>query len=349
MSEHMQGHAIEMAELLTKALGRIEKLESSVGDLTAANQRSERTIGELSSKLKEVDQKCEEKEKKVAKLEKKIQSMELVNKIQPKVSNAHDLVEPDCALTQNKGPSVASDESTSSGYSSTRNMPPPYPVKSLSGSAFPSRSTVAEVSRMKQEIDTHQTQLLKMSENLQSVQQSLTQHAVVIDEVRLRQDVLDVKTTNGVFIWKIPDIRRRFRDAMEGRTISLYSPPFYTSPHGYRMCVRTYLNGDGIGKGTHMSVFFVLMRSEHDSLLTYPFKQSVRFTLVNQANPASSITEAFVPDLSSPSFQRPEKDMNVASGFPKFARQSILHDENFTQGNVIYIKCQVDLTGLNSL
>ena len=23
-----------------------------------------------------------------------------------------------------------------------------------------------------------------------------------------------------------------------------------TSPHGYRVCVRTYLNGDGIGKGT---------------------------------------------------------------------------------------------------
>ena len=345
MSEHMQGHAIEMAELLTKALGRIEKLESSVGDLTAANHRSEGKIGELSSKLKEVEQKSEEKEKKIAKLEKKIQSMELVNKIQPKVLNTRDFVEPDCALTRYKGPSVASDESPISGYCPTRNM---NPVKSLSGSAFPSRSTEAEVSRMKQEIDTHQTQLLKMNENLQSVQQSLTQHAVVIDEVRLRQDVLDVKTTNGVFIWKIPDIRRRFRDAMEGRTISLYSPPFYTSPHGYRMCVRTYLNGDGIGKGTHMSVFFVLMRSEHDSLLTYPFKQSVRFTLVNQANPASSITEAFVPDLSSPSFQRPEKDMNVASGFPKFSRQSILHDENFTQGNVIYIKCQVDLTGLNS-
>ena len=149
-----------------------------------------------------------------------------------------------------------------------------------------------------------------------------------------------------MFIWKIPDIRRRFRDAMDGRTISLYSPSLFTSPHGYHMCIRTYLNGDGIGKGTHMSLFFVLMRSEHDSLLSYPFKQSVCFTLINQANPAASISEAFVPDLRSPSFQKPEKDMNVASGFPKFACQSVLHDDHFTQGNVIYIKCQVDLTGL---
>ena len=260
-----------------------------------------------------------------------------------------DFVEKDCMAT--RGPTIASDE-PSSLYSTTRNSATrnaassSLALKSLSSRVPQSRSTEAVVSQMQQEMDTHQTQLLKISENLQTVQQSLTQHAIVIDEVRLRQDVLDVKTTNGVFIWKIPDIRRRFRDAMDGRTISLYSPPFFTSPHGYRMCVRTYLNGDGIGKGTHMSVFFVLMRSEHDSLLSYPFKQSVRFTLINQANPSASITEAFIPDLSSPSFQKPEKDMNVASGFPKFARQSVLQDDQFTQGNMIYIKCQVDLTGL---
>ena len=206
-------------------------------------------------------------------------------------------------------------------------------------------TTDAAVS-LNERVKANEMQLLNMSKMLQSLQQSLTQHAVVIDEVRLRQDVLDVKTTNGVFIWKIPDIRRRYRDALDGRTISLYSPPFYTSPHGYRMCVRTYLNGDGIGKGTHMSVFFVLMRSEHDNLLPWPFRQSVRFTLINQSNPWASITEAFIPDLTSPSFQRPEKDMNVASGFPKFARQSVLHDDNFTKGNTIFIKCQVDLMGL---
>jgi hypothetical protein len=88
------------------------------------------------------------------------------------------------------------------------------------------------------------------------------------------------------------------------------------------------------------------MRSEQDNLLPWPFKQSVRFTLVNQKNPASSITEAFIPDLKSPSFQKPENDMNIASGFPKFARQNVLNDESFTCGNMIYIKCQVDLAGL---
>ena len=191
-------------------------------------------------------------------------------------------------------------------------------------------------------------ELLKMSETLQTIQLKITQYVSAIDEIRQRQDVLDVKTTNGTLVWKITDIRKRYQDAVEQRTISLDSLPFYTSPHGYRMCIQTYLNGDGIGKGTHLSVFFVIMRSEYDNLLNWPFKQSVRFTLVNQKNPEASITEAFVSDLKSPSFQKPENDMNIASGFPKFARQSVLQDDNFTQGNVIYIKCQVDLTGLTS-
>ena len=226
-------------------------------------------------------------------------------------------------------------------------LPKQQPKESIRVPAPPSVGANIETDRVEKEMCY--TQLQKLAENVQAIQNSLTQYAIAIDEVRLRQDVLDVKTTNGLFVWKIPDIRRRYRDAVDGRTVSLYSPPFYTSPHGYRVCIRTYLNGDGIGKSTHISVFFFIMRSEHDNLLPWPFKQSVRFTLVNQKKQTASITEAFAPDLHSPSFQKPEYDMNIASGFPKFARQSVLQDENFTKDNILYIKCQVDLNGLTPI
>lgn len=199
---------------------------------------------------------------------------------------------------------------------------------------------------LRESVEKHDNQISRLHESMQGIQHSITQYSIAVDELRLRQDVQDVKTTHGIFIWKIPDIRRRYRDALDRKTISLYSPPFQTSPHGYRMCIRVYLNGDGSGKGTYISAFFVLMRSEHDDLLPFPFKQSVRFTLMNQSNHSESITEAFAPDLKSQSFHKPEGEMNVASGFPKFARQSVLHDERFTKGNVIYVKAQVDLAGL---
>ena len=41
------------------------------------------------------------------------------------------------------------------------------------------------------------------------------------------------------------------------------------------MCTRLYLNGDGMGKGTHVSLFFVVMRGAYDALLKWPFRQKV--------------------------------------------------------------------------
>ena len=38
-----------------------------------------------------------------------------------------------------------------------------------------------------------------------------------------------------------------------------YSPPFYTHPQGYKMCLKVYANGSGKGKGTHVSVYGYLM------------------------------------------------------------------------------------------
>ena len=41
------------------------------------------------------------------------------------------------------------------------------------------------------------------------------------------------------------------------------------------MCLRLYLNGDGTGRGTHLSLFFVVMRGKCDALLKWPFSQKV--------------------------------------------------------------------------
>ena len=70
---------------------------------------------------------------------------------------------------------------------------------------------------------------------------------------------------------------------------SLTLPPvppaaFYTSRYGYKMCLRIYLNGDGTGRGTHLSLFFVVMKGPNDALLRWPFNQKVR-----EAVPAAAL------------------------------------------------------------
>jgi len=38
-----------------------------------------------------------------------------------------------------------------------------------------------------------------------------------------------------------------------------YSPPFYTHPQGYKMCLKVNANGRGGGEGTHVSVYAYLI------------------------------------------------------------------------------------------
>ena len=340
---------------LAGVMEKVSDLSLGVVSLRASNE-------ELRKQVKEKDKRIDKLERKMAKFEALLQAMSSTSR------SAMDDVERDgvrggCHESYSRGVGTLGVAGSAGGCGSgsrvlkksphsraSANEIEPKALQQLtsSSSSNSSNSTTATVavSMLRETTERQDSQIMRLRESVQGIQQSMTQYSIAVDELRLRQDVQDVKTTNGVFIWKIPDVRRRYRDAIERKTISLYSPPFQTSAHGYRMCVRVYLHGDGSGKGSFISVFFVLMRSEHDDLLGFPFKQSVRFTLLNQVNQAESITEAFSPDLKSQSFQKPEGEMNVASGFPKFARQTVLQDERFTKGNVIYIKAQVDLTGL---
>ena len=80
-----------------------------------------------------------------------------------------------------------------------------------------------------------------------------------------------------------------FNECKKNDTI-WYSRPFYTVMGGYKMCLSVYANGDGAGKGTHVSVFTRLMHGEFDSHLRWPFRGTVTVQLVNQWKDKKHIT-----------------------------------------------------------
>ncbi|XP_028994778.1 TNF receptor-associated factor 3 isoform X2 [Betta splendens] len=122
--------------------------------------------------------------------------------------------------------------------------------------------------------------------------------------------------------------------------------PFYTGYFGYKMCARVYLNGDGMGKGTHLSLFFVVMRGEYDALLPWPFKQKVTLMLMDQGPSRKHLGDAFKPDPNSSSFRRPQAEMNIASGCPLFVSQSVLETGSYIKDDTIFIKVTVDTSDL---
>ena len=125
------------------------------------------------------------------------------------------------------------------------------------------------------------------------------------------------------------------------------SPTFYTSRYGYRMCTRLYLNGDGMGKGTHLSLFFVIVRGKYDAILPWPFKQKVTMMLLDQAFD-KPVIDAFRPDHTSSSFKRPTSLMNIASGCPLFMPLADFNEGGYIKDDQIFIKIIVDCSDLNA-
>jgi hypothetical protein len=135
-------------------------------------------------------------------------------------------------------------------------------------------------------------------------------------------------------------------DAKFERRRSIYSPEFYSSPVGYRMCSRLFLNGINHARGTHLSLYFILMRGEYDSLLKWPFHFKVKFSLLDQSSTKDNqhhFSEYFWSDTSSTCFQRPQLEMNEAYGIEKFFPLDL---DRYIQNDTMFIKIEVDFMSI---
>ena len=206
-------------------------------------------------------------------------------------------------------------------------------------------SLTFEVQKVSRNIDAVRDSIRKMEQkfgNLEDIQQKT---AINMAEQNDRIEDLENATFNGILVWSITSFTKKRHDSIVGRNVSFYSPYFYTSHYGYKMRLRIYLNGDGVGKGTHISLFFVICKGKHDALLQWPFRQKVTMSILDQDR-VKDVTDAFKPDPASSSFQRPVKEMNIASGCPLFMRLSALDTSAYSREDTLYVKAEVDLTNL---
>ncbi|CAF2372038.1 unnamed protein product [Rotaria sp. Silwood2] len=203
-----------------------------------------------------------------------------------------------------------------------------------------------------------QMTLPALTEVLSKVKLSIEESNSFLKAVKYNQDILNQDLSSlqekvndsqsvsydGSLVWKITNFREKMIDAQAERQTSIYSPPFYSSPNGYKMRARLYLNGDGNARRTHMSLFFVLMRGLNDPILKFPFNYKVSFFLYDQTPAQRHIIDSFRPDIKSSSFQRPRSDMNIASGIPKFISLEAIQQEesSYVRDDTMFIKIMVD-------
>ena len=188
-----------------------------------------------------------------------------------------------------------------------------------------------------------------MESRVEQLEVQYHNHDEILREHNFRLQTLETTDYNSVLVWKICDIGQRIKDATTGKTTYLYSQPFHTSRYGYQMCGRIYLNGDGIGKNTHVSLYFVIMRGEYDSTLSWPFQRNVTLMILDQNTGDCNLEKSFkAENVCTSSYEKPRHDMNIATGCPQFAEKSVLKSPTYVKNDTLFVKITVTDSGMLS-
>ena len=180
----------------------------------------------------------------------------------------------------------------------------------------------------------------RLRSRMDQIDESLALNTVKITEMESRRAPRARQTIhsyNGTLLWKIDGYQSKRQDAINGVKTALYSHPFYSDQFGYKMCAKIYMDGDGFGKGSHLSLFFVVMKGDYDALQTWPFQKKITMMLLDQGN-GDHMIDAFHSDPRSSSFQRPKSDMNIASGSPLFMPLDSLSNRQYIKDDVMFVK-----------
>ena len=319
-------HLLERANFMEVRVATVEKTQSSANQRLKSLEERRDHIGHYENKLEHLEIQDIKNNKEVVELGHKVE-----------------------VLQQNLLESSAGHTGLTSGYGTSEIQGPfSHHLVQNNSSTMPSLgpdfTPITSSYRSSAAISNKHVE--SMHSRLEELEHSVDRSLSSCLDQELRIQLLERATYKGILLWKVDEFERRWKEAKEGITMSLYSTPFYTGRHGYKMCARIYLNGDGLGKGTHMSFFFVVMRGPIDELLTWPFKQKVTLTLINQMG-KKHVTDSFQPDPNSSSFQRPgRREMNIASGCPMFMRLEHLLKGGFVKDDCIYLRVMVDKTDL---
>ncbi len=200
-------------------------------------------------------------------------------------------------------------------------------------------------SKMSRQLKQKNEEILELRSTITKLEKTMRSKHAEFEDRDFRLSLIENSNHDGSMIWKIPQFSQRMADAQTGRYTSIFSLPFHSGRYGYKMCLRLYILGDGIGKNTHMSLFFVVMKGEFDNILPWPFTHKVTFKLINQTS-GRDIIDTFQPDPMSSSFRKPKSDMNIASGCPRFASHTELKNNGFILDDTIFIKCSIDTSTL---
>lgn len=174
------------------------------------------------------------------------------------------------------------------------------------------------------------------------------QHNVELQEQvrRLEAQLADreARICNGSYFWRIEEFSKMREKALAGEPAMLHSPSFYTSPWGYRLCLRANINLNTPG-GPHLSLFVHMMQGDFDSFLPWPFSARIGLMVMDQNISQAArmpIAETLETKPQMAAFQRPATARNHKGyGYTDFVTLSVLDQGSYLLKDVLIIHVTV--------
>lgn len=170
-----------------------------------------------------------------------------------------------------------------------------------------------------------------------SISNYKTQLTTLQTSLRFSQEEMSLRSCNGVYIWRLHCFHEKLETMMNDSLKMFYSPGFYTSPNGYKICARINISSKD---PESLSLLLHIMKSENDDGLDWPFNGTMYFVLVHPDNREKDIREitSSRPDLEA--FRKPICELNKRSfGYTEFVRIRDLSD--FLENDCLIFRIEV--------
>ncbi|XP_015368907.1 PREDICTED: TNF receptor-associated factor 6-like [Diuraphis noxia] len=123
----------------------------------------------------------------------------------------------------------------------------------------------------------------------------------LIAEFGQSQNAISLITCNGVYIWRFENFMESLKSMRERPSQTrYYTPGFYTSSTGYKVCGRINMSTDN----RNLSLFIHMMRGEYDDTLIWPFSGHITLFLIHPTNPMQTICLKMQSSAESEAFRR---------------------------------------------
>ena len=158
--------------------------------------------------------------------------------------------------------------------------------------------------------------------------------------------------------WKISGIMQKLTQIKAGEKVKMDSVPFYTgafSRCGYKFKISSTLERPSDFQQTSLSVYFVIMKGEYDSILPWPFCRKVNFTLSSEVGHfhegkyiigSINIVESITPDPTKDEDwnKRPVTDENTGKCFGCFVIPRMVYQRRRLSNDPLFFQLRVVLS-----